>query len=202
MFRPADFGTFESFAHLASVLIETGNRASAELAAEYLANLAMVETGAVGMPPVIAPAPPLAVIATNLRANGLLGTLAGLRAGMSVQAAAANGWVRTAGTASSFVLHGSRDTTMATVRADPRITHWRRVSGGKTCDFCAMLISRGAVYKETTVDFRAHDHCGCVAEPEYRPVSAESRRIEAAWPEGQKSADALVTFKTNLRGTP
>jgi hypothetical protein len=28
-----------------------------------------------------------------------------------------------------------------------------------------MLIGRGAVYTEASVDFEAHDHCHCGAEP-------------------------------------
>lgn len=42
---------------------------------------------------------------------------------------------------------------------------WQRVGDGKSCEFCAMLISRGAVYTEATADFTSHDHCGCGAEP-------------------------------------
>ncbi len=40
---------------------------------------------------------------------------------------------------------------------------WARVGDGKPCYFCAMLISRGPVYSEKTVQFRAHDGCGCGA---------------------------------------
>jgi hypothetical protein len=30
-----------------------------------------------------------------------------------------------------------------------------------------MLASRGPVYSERSVDFHAHDHCSCTAEPIY-----------------------------------
>lgn len=43
---------------------------------------------------------------------------------------------------------------------------WRRVGVGR-CDFCRLLIDRGAVYKESTASFEAHDHCGCAAEPAF-----------------------------------
>jgi len=42
---------------------------------------------------------------------------------------------------------------------------WQRVGDGHSCEFCAMLIGRGAVYTEATADFTAHDHCGCSATP-------------------------------------
>jgi hypothetical protein len=48
--------------------------------------------------------------------------------------------------------------------ADPKARGWMRVGSGR-CDFCRMLIGRGAVYTESTVDFHAHDHCGCGATP-------------------------------------
>jgi hypothetical protein len=48
--------------------------------------------------------------------------------------------------------------------ADPQARGWARTGVGD-CDFCRMLIGRGAVYSESTVEFQAHDHCGCGAEP-------------------------------------
>ncbi len=44
---------------------------------------------------------------------------------------------------------------------------WRRVGDGASCEFCSMLLGRGAVYTEATADFSSHDHCGCGAEPEW-----------------------------------
>lgn len=48
---------------------------------------------------------------------------------------------------------------------DPQARGWQRVGDGRTCEFCSMLLGRGAVYSEATADFQAHDHCGCIAEP-------------------------------------
>lgn len=52
--------------------------------------------------------------------------------------------------------------------ADPQARGWQRVGDGSSCDFCSMLLGRGAVYTEATADFQAHDHCGCSAEPAWR----------------------------------
>lgn len=45
---------------------------------------------------------------------------------------------------------------------------WERVGDGSSCEFCAMLIGRGAVYTEASADFTSHDHCGCSAAPAWR----------------------------------
>lgn len=73
-----------------------------------------------------------------------------------------------------FVLAGSqrrmanfsRFTVTGSSTADPSARGWRRVGVGE-CDFCQMLLDRGAVYSEATADFEAHDGCQCGAEPEF-----------------------------------
>lgn len=52
--------------------------------------------------------------------------------------------------------------------ADKAARGWQRVGDGHSCEFCAMLIGRGAVYTEATADFTSHDHCGCSAAPAWR----------------------------------
>lgn len=51
--------------------------------------------------------------------------------------------------------------------ADPAATGWRRIGQGHNCGFCNLLISRGAVYREKSVTFKSHDHCNCIAGPEF-----------------------------------
>lgn len=72
------------------------------------------------------------------------------------------------------IANASRDTVRLSAVQDPGADGWQRVGDGSTCGFCAMLIGRGAVYSESTVDFASHDHCGCQAAPawkgELRPV--------------------------------
>lgn len=60
----------------------------------------------------------------------------------------------------------SRLTVTGSSIADPAAVGWMRVGAGE-CDFCQMLIGRGAVYREATADFQAHDHCKCGAAPEW-----------------------------------
>lgn len=69
------------------------------------------------------------------------------------------------------VANAARDTISGSAVADPRARGWQRAGVG-SCAFCAMLIGRGAVYSEATVDFASHDHCNCYAVPAFggRPV--------------------------------
>ena len=61
--------------------------------------------------------------------------------------------------------------------ADPAARGWMRIGAGG-CDFCAMLISRGAVYTEASVEFAAHDHDNCGAAPAFNASQIKAVRSE------------------------
>lgn len=65
-----------------------------------------------------------------------------------------------------IIANADRDTVRVSSVQDRGARGWARAGAGQ-CDFCAMLIGRGAVYTEATADFDSHDHCGCVAVPEF-----------------------------------
>lgn len=75
------------------------------------------------------------------------------------------------GLSSKMVLDVGRDTVVDAVKKDPKAKGWARIpepekSKSGTCSFCALLATRGLVYRsEKSADFRAHDHCECHAEP-------------------------------------
>lgn len=62
------------------------------------------------------------------------------------------------------VANFARGTVMGSSVADRRARGWRRTGLGG-CEFCQMLIGRGAVYTEASADFESHDNCRCGAEP-------------------------------------
>lgn len=64
-----------------------------------------------------------------------------------------------------IVADAHRLTIVEATQADSEATGWRRVGVGRDCGFCRMLLDRGAVYTETSVEFRSHDHCNCAAAP-------------------------------------
>lgn len=70
------------------------------------------------------------------------------------------------GGAQRRVANFARQTVTTSSMQDPGARGWQRVGVGE-CDFCSMLIGRGAVYTEATADFQSHDHCHCYAEPAF-----------------------------------
>lgn len=64
------------------------------------------------------------------------------------------------------IANASRYTVAGSSIEDPAAKGWQREGSGG-CSFCQMLIGRGAVYTERTVDFQAHDSCRCSAVPAF-----------------------------------
>lgn len=93
------------------------------------------------------------------------------------------------GLSSKMVMDAGRTTVIDAVHRDTKAKGWARIpeptaSKSGTCAFCALLATRGLVYKsEKSADFRAHDHCECHAEPvfnAYEP-SAQVRQWQALY---------------------
>lgn len=139
------------------------------------------------------PAPP-EQIATALRwaLSGLYGSEPNLE----------NFETKLTGAAEKLVLDTGRRTITENVQRDRRATGWARVPEPAPCSFCALLATRGAVYKEETVGFRSHDHCRCHAEPIFGRYQAPEqvqrwREIYASIPHG-KPAQMRNDFRKAL----
>jgi len=85
------------------------------------------------------------------------------------------------GASTRMVMMGGRDTVAHAVLIDPIAEGWERVIEPGACGFCAMLAGRGAVYKEDTVKFRAHDHCHCIARAVFRGQESVNGDISDEW---------------------
>lgn len=98
-------------------------------------------------------------------------------------AEAASGMARDAlrGASTRMVMRGGRDTVTRAVHVDSSAAGWERVIEPGACGFCAMLAGRGAVYKESTVDFRAHDHCHCVARVVFAGQKSINEDLSSEW---------------------
>jgi hypothetical protein len=95
--------------------------------------------------------------------------------GENLRLAERNALVEATWAASRHVLNGARKTLLEVVDADKTALGWARVTDSDPCYFCAMLASRGPVYKtRQQAAFQPHDHCACTVEPVF------SR--DAAWP--------------------
>ena len=84
------------------------------------------------------------------------------------------------------IANASRYTVAGSSIADPAADGWMRQGSGE-CEFCDMLIGRGAVYTERGADFGAHDHCKCSAVPAW---GGEPRPVKPYTPSARKASDA------------
>lgn len=88
--------------------------------------------------------------------------------------------VRMAGSTQYLALDGGRQVMKASIDNDERATGWARVTDNDPCAWCAMLASRGPVYKSAGTagrnqnsrftgdgEFKYHDLCACQAVPSF-----------------------------------
>lgn len=190
---------------MAEILIRQLYGDSSALARVYYREFLEAE----GIRTLVTPRPPEELATERIRAalvaTGLAGTLRSLRLRQPLRLAKDNGFVLMSGAAARLALEGGRQTIIGSVQADGLVTGWIRTTSGDPCAFCAMLASRGPVYKESTVGFQAHDHCSCVPEP-YHSGSEwpeANQQFRDQWNEvtaGKGGTDALNAFRAHLEG--
>ena len=98
-----------------------------------------------------------------------------------------------------LTLKGGRQTISEASVTDPAALGWERVISAGACSFCAMLASRGGVYGEHSVEFRAHDHCNCTAEPVFRGQKPAGQDLHEAWQRvtaGKSGSAALSAWES------
>lgn len=161
-----DPGSYDRFVDAVILLVQSRATNSAALAARYYEMFREADLGLTwGKAALLAEPPTVAEITAAVGATARAGTYRALVAGQTAEQAMKSGLVQVSGALSRQVLNGGRQTVIGMARHDSRCNGWIRVSDGDPCAFCAMLLSRGPVYKEESADFEAHDHCGCGAEP-------------------------------------
>ena len=102
------------------------------------------------------------------------------------------------------VKQAGRDAVVDSARLNR--TRWaRQMMGAETCAFCAMLVSRGAVYAERTAHFRTHDYCDCTAVLVPNPSRWEGKEqadeFYELWKDAYNAADGapLKEFRKRYR---
>ncbi|MFJ4488309.1 VG15 protein [Streptomyces diastaticus] len=106
--------------------------------------------------------------------------------------------------AQKLVADAGRETVREAVRQDRQATAWARAAALGSCHFCKMLATRGAVYKQDTADFRAHDGCHCGVVPVFRgqrfELSDKAKEWERLYQEyaAPYSGDQLARFRRAL----
>lgn len=105
--------------------------------------------------------------------------------------AKALGLAKASGAGSRHVLNGGREVIMSSVVADDAALGWMRVTDGDPCEFCALMSSRGPVYKtEQSASFKPHDLCACV------PVAVFG--FNAPWP--GRGREFRKLYDDNIKG--
>lgn len=158
--------SYPEFARFVQQLIRRNRQDSAALASMYLKQARRAAGLSDEQKVILAAEFIVEQFEASLQATSIAALKTSAANGVDPLVASGNALTMTGGSMSRLVLLGGRQTITQTTTADPGIVGWQRVGVGK-CDFCQMLLGRGAVYSEASADFEAHDSCGCSAEPVY-----------------------------------
>jgi hypothetical protein len=186
------------------LIIGQGHATSAGLSINYYELLRAAEGVGGSSTALLAETLPAEQVATSLRVTGPY-TAKHLIATKSPQVAQTT-FAILSGAVTRLSSNGGRGTLDRSVRADRRALGWARVTSGRACSFCRLLRSRGAVYKEESSKFQAHDHCSCTSEPIWSkdqplpPGSAEDAELYRQITAGLKGKDALNAFRRAVEG--
>lgn len=136
---------------------------SESLAARYLAS---ERVEALGGAPLVEEA-----LFASMSATGFAGLVERLGKGQTPQEAITHAQTAAAGAATRHALAGGRSNLAQSLQARTDVGYYRVARAG-ACSFCAMLMSRGAVYGPDSFDesdprfvgrgeIKVHDHCHC-----------------------------------------
>jgi hypothetical protein len=96
------------------------------------------------------------------------------------------------------VLDAGRQTVLKGVQADHKAHGWARETTPGCCSFCALLATRGAVYRsEQSSSFESHDHCHCFAVPSF--TSYEPTAQVREWQQLYTDSTKGVRGSANMR---
>ena len=194
-FDPQDIaGSWPRVEAPAVAITRAGFDRSAQLGGAYYSMLRAVR-GIPGQPtPQVATAPPAEQLAEWLQ---IAPRWAGMTIARNQPGVTGNAFVVAAGTVGRNVMDGGRDTIVDSVQADPRAAGWARVTAPNPCGFCAMLASRGPVYKSAGSageNDAYHPHCACTPQPIYSrsdPWPGRAREFREMWDEADGDRNAF-----------
>lgn len=174
------------------LLVTQARSQSSSIATAYYLSFRNAE-GIRGPVPVDPPPMPVWEVAArrSLTVTGPVAAKQAIAAGRPPAEARDIALVRLSGSVGRLTLDGGRNVITGMVNAEPHRIGWIRVTSPSPCAFCAMLATRGPIYREETVGFQSHDHCACTAEPIVR-------NDRSAWPE--RNRELLRTWNETTRG--
>lgn len=211
LWRMVDFkdvrGSFPAFLELALPVVLAAHGQSAGLSNAYLTAFRSAEGVSGEADSVPVPLLPTEQVATSLLVTGPVAVLTGVRAGHDEATAMQNALTQTLGAGSRLALSGGRNTLLGST--DTSLVGYARVTSGRPCHFCALLASRGPVYRAETAGFDAHDGCHCQPEPVYSNGlgeyqnpgrTDEFRKLYDESTAGLGSSDSLTAFRRAYDG--
>lgn len=209
-------GTIERWLRATVPLIQQQQAQSARLAAEYMRAFRAMELG-IGDTFVARAVVEEAVeaIVTSLTVTGPVTIKEQTKRLATLEHAATLAESRSSAAAMRHVLNAGRNTILINVAEDRRALGYARKTSGDTCSFCAMLASRGPVYKDDSFEAsnrrfvgqgeaKVHDNCYCGFEPLYHRDAAwppGSRRYQELWNEAKSlDGDTTKNFRRLIEG--
>lgn len=131
----------------------------------------------------------IAEAAQTLLMTGPVSIKKQLSSGVGLYSAVQRAREQTLGAGKRLALSGGRQQLINLTKSDKDAVAWARVSDGQPCYFCAMLVSRGPVYKADTAHFKAHNRCGCSVRPVFKDDP------DGGWSPDAKALNDLWTGK-------
>lgn len=171
-------------------LVATQSQRSADLAATYYLRTRQAAGVTTPFRPIVQGPPADELIDATIDSTGLGSYLHDRKMGRTAAQAQRRAEVNLAGAVSRLTQQAGRETVQASSRDDRAAIGWMRVTDADPCYWCAMLASRGVVYKSRATagakyagrfdgvnPYAFHNHCECSAVP---VMSDQDPRIDAA----------------------
>lgn len=198
--------SFDLLVQAALPVVRSGQQASGVLSRDYYRAYRMVEE-ITGQTPSVALAQfNEEQVRSSMYATGEAQARRSIASGFPLDEVKRTALVTMAGSVTRHVANGGRQTLVDTIREDNQAIGWERMTGRDPCAFCAMIASRGAVFKSaesaSKVGFGSdaaargfadphgrirgtrnrgqsyHDHCQCYVEARFLgdPFLSEENR--------------------------
>lgn len=155
MFDPDDItGSWSSLEVALVALIQSRGAVSSQIAADYFRSL--------GVSPTLAAIPDAELVAESLRIVGprWAGRMAARQA--PADQIRSTVLVTVSGDVGRQVLNAGRTTLAESMKKEPRVAGYRRITDGTPCQFCG---KEAAHTHPPGAPFPAHWHCACFPEP-------------------------------------
>lgn len=197
--------TFPGYESKASEVIRDGQQRASRLAVQFYSESREAAHAGGHEPRLPARLASPEQLRTSMFVTGPVEVKRAMAEGATRAEAMKRGQVATSGSGSRIAANAGRFHIEDLVKADEQATGWQRViQSQKPCTFCAMLTSRGAVYKGRYVPrTQYHDHCSCVAVPLFQGSKKhqQAQFYAALWAEstkGLRGKKAVAAFRKAL----